>query len=64
MYKQEKIYCPQCKRVVATYDGRTKTPLITNCKRCEKRVVFDPVTRKIELKKIPPRETSSGVTFV
>lgn len=64
MNKAEKIYCPQCKRKVATYDGRSKTPVVTRCEHCEKRVVYDPITKKIELKKIPPRNTSSGVTYV
>lgn len=62
-YKPFKIMCPLCKRKVATWDGRTTTPTVTTCERCYKRIVFNPISKKIEAKKVPPRNTSSGLTM-
>lgn len=57
------IYCPRCGRKVATWDGRTSINLIVNCKKCKKRVVYHVSTGETEIKNIPPRKCSSGLTF-
>lgn len=62
-YKPKKIYCPLCKRAVASWDGRTQIEVIVNCKKCSRRVIYHPTTDKTETKKIPPRTTASGKTF-
>lgn len=62
-YNRQIIYCPQCGRKVATWDGRSQNNVIANCKNCEKRIVFHTDTFAIEVKKIPPRAMSSGKTF-
>ena len=62
-YQKQTIYCPQCGRKVATWDGRSQNNVIANCNNCEKRIVFHTDTFAIEVKKIPPRPTSSGKTF-
>lgn len=64
MSEPKKIYCPRCKRKVATYDGRSTMPIVTRCNHCKKRVVYNPLTDQISIKKIPQRNTSSGITFV
>lgn len=57
------IYCPKCKRKVAIYDGKSTINVIVNCKKCRKRVVYYVDTEEIEIKPIPPRNCSSGMTF-
>lgn len=57
------IYCPICGRKVATYDGKSKTNVLSDCRKCNKRVVYSVDTDKTEAKKIPARGTSSGKTF-
>lgn len=57
------IYCPRCGRKVATYDGRSTINVIARCKKCRKRVVYHVDTGETEIKPIPPRTTSSGMTF-
>lgn len=59
----KKIYCPLCGKHVATHDGRTKTPVISHCKDCKKRVIYHVEEDEIEVKNIPPRNCSSGMTF-
>ena len=45
------------------YDGKAKIPQIVDCKKCKKRVVYDPLTNKQKVKMIPKRNSSSGVVF-
>lgn len=59
--KPKKIYCPSCGRKVMTYDGRHSMIIGNNCKKCDKRVVYDPIEDITELKEIPKRTTSSGM---
>lgn len=61
--KPKKIYCPLCGRKVATWDGKSKIPVIVNCRECNKRVVFDVETGETTCKPIPPRVSSSAKTF-
>lgn len=57
------IYCPRCGRKVTTWDGRSTINIVSNCKKCRKRVVYHVDTEKTEIKDIPPRNTSSGMRF-
>lgn len=63
MGNRKKIYCPLCKGYLTTYDGRGTINLISNCKKCNKRIVYNPELDSIDVKEIPPRNTSSGMTF-
>lgn len=62
-YKPKTIYCPNCGRRVATYDGRSTINVIAKCRKCQKRVVYYVDSGETVLKDIPPRNTSSGMTF-
>lgn len=61
--KKQNVYCPVCNRKVASWDGKSTIPIHVNCKKCEKRVIFDPETKKAEAKEIPHRPFSSGLRF-
>lgn len=63
MSEPKTIYCPRCGRKVATYDGKSSMNLITRCKHCRKQVIYDIKTEETRIKPLPPRTTSSGVTF-
>ena len=55
-YKEKTIYCPKCGRKVGVYDGRSKN--------CNKRIVYHVDTGETEIKNIPKRNCSSGITFI
>lgn len=57
------IYCPKCKRKLGTHDGRSTIPKIIDCEKCQKRVVYHVDSGETEIKDIPQRNCSSGVTF-
>ena len=61
--KLKTIYCPKCGRRVATWDGRSTIDVIVNCRKCNKRVVFNVETQETIIKDVPIRATSSGKTF-
>lgn len=63
-YKPVKIFCPQCKGYVGTYDGRSTIDKIVKCEKCRKRVIYRIETGETEVKDIPKRNCSSGVTFI
>ena len=63
-YKPVKIFCPQCNSRVGTHDGRSTSNYIARCNRCKKRVIYHIDTGKTEVKNIPKRNCSSGVTFI
>lgn len=63
MAEPKTIYCPSCGRRVSQYDGRSTINVIARCKKCRKRVVYHVDTGETEVKPIPPRTTSSGMTF-
>lgn len=63
-YEPKTIYCPRCGRKVATWDGRSSINVITKCRKCIKKVVYHVDTGKTELKKLPERNCSSGMTFI
>lgn len=63
-YKEKTIYCPKCGRKVGVYDGRSTINKICRCKNCNKRIVYHVDTRETEIKRIPKRSCSSGITFI
>lgn len=63
-YKPVKIFCPQCKGYVGAYDGRSTMNFIGRCGKCRKRVIYRIDTGETEVKNIPKRNCSSGVTFI
>ena len=63
MAEPKVIYCPMCHRRVAQWDGKSTINIVVHCKKCRKRIIYDVITEEIEMKKIPPRKTSSGMTF-
>lgn len=63
MAEPKTIYCPNCFRKVATYDGRSTMNINVNCKKCRKRIIYYSVKDIVEIKDIPKRETSSGMRF-
>lgn len=63
-YEPKTIYCSKCWHKVATWDGRSTNKIAVKCRNCKVLVVFDVETQKTELKKLPPRATASGKTFI
>ena len=61
--ENKSILCPLCKRKVATWDKKSKIDIATNCRNCKIRVIFRVETEKTEIRAIPPRSCSSGMTF-
>lgn len=62
-YKPKTIFCPSCNRKVGAWDGRSSINLITRCKNCNKRVIYHVSTGEVEIKPLPQRNCSSGLTF-
>lgn len=62
-FEIKKIYCPKCSRKLGVWDGKTKTNVIVDCRKCQKQIIYHPLTAHREIKPIPPRNTASGVTF-
>lgn len=60
---EKTIYCPGCGRKVASHDGKSKNVIEVNCRKCWKRVVFNPTTYELKVKEIPERNSSSGLTI-
>lgn len=58
------IYCPKCGRRVAKHDGKSTINVISRCDNCKKRVVYHIDTGETEIKPMPQRNCSSGVTFI
>lgn len=61
--KPETIYCPICHRRVGVYDGKSTINVIMRCKKCRKQVVYNIETGETTAKSLPPRTTSSGMTY-
>lgn len=55
-YKPQIIVCPQCKRIVGKYDGRSTINPTVKCKFCNKLIFYDIKSGECELKPIPKRE--------
>lgn len=63
MAEPKTIYCPRCRHKVSQWDGRSTINVIAHCKNCRRRVVYHVDTGITESKPIPPRVSSSGMTF-
>ena len=63
MSEPKTIYCPECGRKVATWDGRSTNNISVKCKKCNKLVVYDVESEEVKIKAIPQRTTSSGMRF-
>lgn len=63
MAEPKNIYCPQCGSKVAKWDGKAKIDIVANCRYCHKRVIYRIATDTTEIKRIPQRGESSGMTF-
>ena len=63
MTEPKTIYCPKCGRRVLSWDGKAKTDISVNCKKCKKRIVFHTSNQVTDIKDIPAREQSSGKRF-
>lgn len=63
MAKAKNINCPKCNKRVAKWDGKSTINIKTTCSNCKKQVVFLIEEQKTLLKPIPPRSSSSGITF-
>ena len=57
------VYCPICKRKVATWDGKSKINVRKKCENCKRVVLFHVDSQKTEIIVTPKRQCSSGVTF-
>lgn len=63
MAEPKTIYCPSCGRVACHYDGKQINNPMAKCKKCRKLIVYNVATGETEIKPIPPRNCSSGMTF-
>lgn len=61
---QKAIICPQCLHKIGTYDERSTSNFIARCIKCRKRIIYHIDTGKTEVKNIPKRNCSSGITFI
>lgn len=61
--KEMKVYCPKCKRKVATWDGKSQINVKVMCRNCKKTVLFHVDTKETEIIASDVRCASSGVTF-
>lgn len=58
------IYCPICHRKVGSYDGKSTMNKYIECRKCRKMVCFYPERNETEIKNLPKRASSSGMTFI
>ena len=63
MAEQKTIYCPRCGRKIGIWDGRSTMNLALRCKKCKKQVIYHVDSGVLEIKKLPQRNTSSGMSF-
>lgn len=63
MAEPKTIYCPKCGRKVATYDGRQTINPIGKCKKCNKLVEYNIMSRKTFFRKNIEMTSSAGKTF-
>lgn len=55
-----KIYCPICGRKVGKWDGKTKTLVDVECRKCNKLVIFYPISGQTMTKALPKPNSASG----
>lgn len=58
------IYCPQCHRRVAEWDGKYSSNVIAGCRKCHKKIVYHTGTGVTDIKPWEPRRTASGMTYL
>lgn len=63
MKDQKTIYCPSCKRKVATWDGKSTINIQVKCNKCKKLVVYKIDSEQTIIKDLPERSQSSGMRF-
>lgn len=63
MAKQKTIYCPRCRKEVGVWDGRSTIDIAFRCKKCKVQVIYRVDNGAVEVKKMPQRNTSSGMSF-
>lgn len=63
MAEQKTICCPRCGRKIGVWDGRSTMNLALRCKKCKKQVIYHVDNGVLEIKKLPQRNTSSGMSF-
>lgn len=62
-FKKIPIACPKCGTQVMTWNGITKIPMATRCKKCGSVVVYDPTTEKARIGSEPTRVSASGKRY-
>lgn len=62
-YKPIKIFCPQCNSHVGIYDGQSTINFVSRCRKCNKRIVYHVDTKETEIKPLPHRVSSGGLSF-
>lgn len=62
--KSRIVYCPICGKKTGTYSGMTEDVHVSRCRKCNKRVIYNPLTGETICKRFPEKNTSSGVSFV
>ena len=63
MAEKKTICCPRCGRKIGVWDGRSTINLVLRCKKCKKQVIYHVDSEALEIKKLPQRNTSSGMSF-
>lgn len=57
------IMCRRCGIRVMSYDGKSKTPIITKCTGCGRYLRFNPLSQVTIFVEKPERQSSSGMRF-
>lgn len=57
------ITCPVCGKGIAHWDGRGTIPIERKCDKCDKLIIFHPVTKTKKVTEMPQRKFSSGKRF-
>ena len=59
-----RVYCPGCGRLVGECSAKSHIDKTYKCRNCNKMVVYHTETGERDLKKLPKRAQSSGMTFM
>lgn len=59
-----RVYCPGCGRLVGECSSKSHIDKTYKCRNCDKMVVYHTETGQREIKKLPKRDQSSGITFM
>lgn len=57
------VKCPICNREVGKHCNKSTTIFMSRCRKCKKKVIYDPDTGETTYKDFPQKNTSSGVSF-